>query len=169
MGSMDKLFAMGQGPASAPGDEKPAVVISAPMLALGINATGKANGIDNLNSQGLTGKDIFKSPEEGGQAIMQWSSKPKEGNFIQKAMKAAHADLQKMNNESFPTGSNGGGGSSGGGGEFRGGAGDASLAAVVANLTLHPMPLSGGVSVVSAPTAPSAAPSAPAASASMEV
>lgn len=123
MGSMDKLFAQGMmgGGQPAPGDDKPAVVFTAPGLLLGANFGQSAKGVDNLNSAGLFGKDLMKAPQEGGQAIVSWSSKPKEGNWAQKILAQAGDNYLS----SFKNGSQASGGSSGGGG----GGGDSGAAA----------------------------------------
>lgn len=118
MGDLNKLFASGQlgGGQPASGDDKPAALIDAVGGLLGINPRA-AKGIDNLNATSITGKDLFKAPEEGGQAILSLSSKPmgQPKNWVEKILAAAANELG-IGKPKTDGSSGGGSGSSGGGG-----------------------------------------------------
>lgn len=141
---MDKLYAANQGGGAspAPGDEKPAVAIAAPFLAIGVNGS-KANGIDNLNSKGLFGFEIMAtSAEAGGKAILQ-IDKLWKGNKLQMALSAVPEQVKanggggsgsSSGGSSSGGGGGGGGGSSGGGAPSRGGSGDEGLSKAITSL-----------------------------------
>lgn len=126
MGDLNKLFASGQlgGGQPASGDDKPAAIIDAIGGVLGINPRA-AKGIDNFNATSITGKDLFKAPEEGGQAMLSLSSKPmgQPRNWVEKILAAAANELGIGKPK---TDGSGGGASSGGGGASSGGGGGGS-------------------------------------------
>ncbi len=128
MGDINKLFATGQmGGGSAPNSEKPAVAITAPLLGLlGVNGAD-AKGLDNLNATSITGKDLFKAPEEGGQAMLSISSKPlwQPKNWMEKLLTAA---ANELGIGKIKTDGSSGGGSSGGGGSSASSGGSTSTA-----------------------------------------
>lgn len=101
------LFASGQQQA-APTGEKPSVV----------TAAGAAIGIKLADTQGLIpdavhAGNMFKSPEEGGRAMLSLSSKPlwQAKNWVEKILASAAKDIGIGN---IKTDNSGGGGGSGG-------------------------------------------------------